>query len=134
MRATERAEIEDVARELEGFGLRRAATRLRALLGEPLDDERPCPIQDGRGGLQAIPWGLAEVLYRVYAVSHGDQSLERLAQRGGFSRGELGKLAVGFYTSEPMRGYERRMPLLDIYELARRGLAERAAGGENDGE
>lgn len=39
----------------------------------------------------AIPWGLAEILYPAYGH---DQSLERLAERGGFGRGELGQSAA----------------------------------------
>lgn len=37
-----------------------------------------------------IPWGLAEVAYRNYVKHYGSsQSLERLAERGGFGWSEL---------------------------------------------
>jgi hypothetical protein len=79
-------------------------------------------MQDNAGSMQAIPWGLAERLYAVYAADgHGSQSLERLAERGGFGRGELGMLAVGTYGSGRgvVRGYADRMPLLDLYVAAK---------------
>lgn len=57
------------------------------------DDTRPFPIQ---GNLQPkqprshIPWWLAEEAYAFYSSRYGkDQSLERLAERGGFGREEL---------------------------------------------
>lgn len=37
-----------------------------------------------------IPWEVAEVVYRGYSHRYGtDQSLERLAERGGFGWGEI---------------------------------------------
>ena len=37
-----------------------------------------------------VPWWLAEIAYEYYAEQYGrQQSLERLHERGGFSRGEL---------------------------------------------
>jgi hypothetical protein len=120
-----RVELREIAEDLEKFGMRRNAARLRAIADEDLPaDERPCPMQDQGGQLRAIPWGLAEILYPVYAAAgHGSQSLETLAKRGGFGRGEIGMLAVGAYNSEQgrraTRGYERRMPILDLYEAAR---------------
>ncbi len=65
------------------------------------DDTRPFPIQrspgyrDGDGKIirpapSVIPWWLAEEVYRGYVLSHGQiQSLERIAERGGFSRDEV---------------------------------------------
>jgi hypothetical protein len=115
------AEIEAVAAELERFGLRRNAKRLRDLLGEPPDDDRPCPVQS-RDGVRAIPWGLAEILYPAYGH---DQSLERMAERGGFGRMELGALAVDGYAAlggGGDRGQRKlgRWPLLDLYDMAKR--------------
>lgn len=112
-------EIERIAGDVEAFGLTRSAARLRELLGELPDDERPCPIQDSSGQTRAIPWGLAEILYPAYG--HG-QTLERLAQRGGFSRAELGMLAADCYSGTPDRARPRlrRMPLLDLYDLTKR--------------
>lgn len=66
------------------------------------DDTRPFPIQgakvttrDDQGvptkpGPSTIPWWLAEIAYECYSGSYGtSQSLERLAERGGFGRDEL---------------------------------------------
>lgn len=116
MTPRERQEIEAVARELERWGLRRNAGRLRALLGDPPDDERPCAMQDNAGQIRAIPWGLAEILYPAYG--HG-QTLEELAGRGGFGRGELGMLAADCYGRDD-RTRLKRMPLLDLYDMAKR--------------
>lgn len=119
MTPREQQEIEGVARELERWGLRNNAARLRALLGEPPDDERPCAIQDHSGQTRAIPWGLAEILYPAYGH---DQTLERMAERGGFGRGELGMLACDQYGSgSRIRPRLKRMPLLDLYDMAKRG-------------
>lgn len=119
------AEIQAVAHDLRKFGLMRSANRLEALLGE-VNDERPCPVQSN-DGVRAIPWGLAEMLYAGYASEgHGSQSLERMADRGGFGRRELGALAVDAYGSMH-GGHERpgrlpRWPLLDLYDMARTNL------------
>ncbi len=58
---------------------------------------RMFPIQrDDNGPAGSVPWAVAEEAYRAYvADGHGDQSLERLAQRGGFSWGELVSLIRG---------------------------------------
>jgi hypothetical protein len=66
------------------------------------DDTKPFPIQQGirkrdksgrlmpRPPACTIPWWLAEEAYKVYVSKYGDvQSLERIAERGGFSREEL---------------------------------------------
>lgn len=53
------------------------------------------PIQgeEGRYGPTPpikIPWSVAEIAYKEYASRHGTrQTLERLAERGGFGRDEL---------------------------------------------
>lgn len=64
-----------------------------------LDDTQPFPIQsehDGKHRGTTIPWWLAEIAYRQYAHDFGtDQSLERLAERGGFGREELITLLRG---------------------------------------
>jgi len=63
-----------------------------------MDDTQPFPIQaehkrDGKWGQAprcSIPWWLAEEAYKWYASCFGtDQSLQRLAERGGFGRAEL---------------------------------------------
>ena len=61
------------------------------------DDPRLFPIQGWRKTPRSsIPWWLAEVAYVEY-VSCGfiSQSLEELATRGGFGRGELLALLRG---------------------------------------
>jgi hypothetical protein len=70
------------------------------------------PIQD----VGAIPWSLAERAYQRYSQLYGTgQSLERLAERGGFGLAELGYLLRGhgrnYATREilnAMRGSEAR--------------------------
>ncbi len=65
-----------------------------------LDDTRLFPIQaEGlvrkpkpyRPKASMIPWWLAEIAYRRYCEKYGRdmQSLERIAERGGFGRMEL---------------------------------------------
>ena len=61
------------------------------------DDNKPFPIQGelsgsewGRREACAIPWWLAQEAYGFYAELYGQsQTLERLAERGGFGRDEL---------------------------------------------
>ena len=62
------------------------------------DDTRPFPIQSslrnespyGKAPASVIPWWLAQVAYQEYSRRYGTaQSLEKLAARGGFGRGEL---------------------------------------------
>jgi hypothetical protein len=65
-----------------------------------MNDNRPFPIQheysrNERGEMErhaecTIPWWLAEIAYEWYSRQYGTiQSLERLAERGGFGRKEL---------------------------------------------
>ena len=58
--------------------------------------ERMFPIQVGYSNSTAaphphkIPWSIAQLAYSVYARNYGSrQTLERLAERGGFSAGEM---------------------------------------------
>jgi hypothetical protein len=65
-----------------------------------MDDTRPFPIQGEHGqhrlDRSTIPWWLAELAYEQYATYFGrQQSLERLAERGGFGRDELVALLAG---------------------------------------
>ena len=60
------------------------------------DDCRPFPIQEehysrlNQGKSCTVPWWLAEIAYEDYTERFGTgQSLERMAERGGFSRSEL---------------------------------------------
>ena len=50
------------------------------------EGEREFPMQDG----PPIPWKLAEEIYQIYSSLYGtDQTLERLAERGGFGWEEV---------------------------------------------
>lgn len=55
--------------------------------------QRMFPIQFERGAKahpRQVPWWIAELAYSVYAGRYGhSQSLERLAERGGFAPGEM---------------------------------------------
>ncbi|MBI3654152.1 MAG: hypothetical protein HY231_24230 [Acidobacteria bacterium] len=66
-----------------------------------MDDTRPFPIQGGefyrdeKGDRcftkgSTIPWWLAAKAYEAYRAKYGSsQSLEQIAERGGFGREEL---------------------------------------------
>ena len=61
------------------------------------DDNRPFPIQGGlpSTGIKpsTIPWWLAKIAHENYLKMYGGgQSLERMAERGGFGRTELVQL------------------------------------------
>ena len=47
--------------------------------------ERVFPMLDG----PPIPWATAETIYAAYSVLHGSQSLECIAERGGFGWSEV---------------------------------------------
>lgn len=67
------------------------------------------PIQARRGGrLGYISWDMAEKAYEVYSFLYGtDQSLERLAERGGFGLTELCYLLEGEYLDKAKkRGFK----------------------------
>lgn len=62
------------------------------------NDTKPFPIQgeigweyyQDRKKPSSIPWWLAEIAHKHYVQLYGNcQSLERLAERGGFGREEL---------------------------------------------
>jgi hypothetical protein len=62
--------------------------------------ERMFPMQHGPD----IPWSIAEEIYDLYAFLFGsDQSMERMAERGGFSWGEVGL----FYTHRKYPKWKR---------------------------
>jgi hypothetical protein len=51
--------------------------------------------------LRWIRWEIAEQAYKEYARrGHGDQSLERVAERGGFSPEEIDALLAGKYSTK----------------------------------
>lgn len=61
------------------------------------DDTRPFPIQghDHFTLPSRIPWWLAQIAYDHYHKMHPSQSMQRLADRGGFGRDELIRLLRG---------------------------------------
>jgi hypothetical protein len=66
-------------------------------IGRLMNANRPFPIQGGVKGRQrfapsTIPWWLAEIAYKHYKSRWPGQTLERIAERGGFGRAELVKL------------------------------------------
>lgn len=70
---------------------------------------RAFPIHGGG----SIPWSVAEDAYVAYAARYGDsQSLERLAERGGFGLGELDELVPGWRETDQLKGDVRRLRLL----------------------
>lgn len=65
------------------------------------------PMQRG----PAIPWATAEIIYAAYSALFGtSQSLERLAERGGFSWPEVEAI---------FKDLKRRKPALHAELLAR---------------
>lgn len=63
----------------------RLAAEVEALRADA-EPERRFPMQRG----PSIPWTLAEAIYAGYSALYGtDQSLQRLAERGGFSWPEV---------------------------------------------
>ena len=81
-----------------------------------------------------IPWWLAEVAYRVYAALCGThQSLDRLAERGGFGWDELGSLLdwnsrrVGSFVMTPKLRVVLRQAWLDIRSVDIDGTGKRGA-------
>jgi hypothetical protein len=65
----------------------------RDAFGRTTVNDKLFPIQSQRGAKPhplRIPWSVAELAYSVYSGLYGrDQSLERLAERGGFGPGEM---------------------------------------------
>lgn len=116
--------LRNIVENCDRKGFRHTADALRGVLAmEPVpEDERMCAVQARGTGVTAIPWGLAELLHPAYGH---DQTLERMHERGGFGRLELGALAVDGYSAlggGGDRGQHRlqRWPILDLYEAAKR--------------
>lgn len=65
-----------------------------------MGDERMFPISCERGAAPhptQIPWSVADLAYSVYSARYGKgQSLERLAERGGFGPGEMDTYLPGW--------------------------------------
>jgi hypothetical protein len=77
--------------------------------------ERTFPIQMVHGGYSSvrIPWSVAERAYAAYLARFyggradaGAQTLERLAERGGFGPGEMDMLAPGWRADAGSDGAE----------------------------
>lgn len=69
--------------------------RMFPIQGEHFNDERV------RRPAGQVPWGIAELAYKQYVKDCGKgQSLERLAERGGFGWSELIRLLRGGYFSD----------------------------------
>ena len=64
---------------------------------------KPFPIQGDHNGRKpsTIPWWLAQIAYEAYIKQYGDkQTLQRIAERGGFGRQELIEL-LRYQSSKP---------------------------------
>lgn len=85
-----------------------------------MSDDRTFPIQARRGTTEpkSIPWADAKIAYRAYCYLYGTgQSLERLAERGGFGWVEylaLNDTAV-WWRSNPQASHRQ---LHDVFEKA----------------
>jgi hypothetical protein len=84
------------------------------------------PLQSTRGltGPTSVPWAVAEKAWAAYSAQYGrEQSVERLAQRGGFSWGEMDELFPGWRdATDAWKKLEARAAELEaqnaIYEKA----------------
>lgn len=55
------------------------------------------PRRPGFEAAGTVPWAVAELAYEAYAARYGRaQSLERMAERGGFGHGEMDLFAPGW--------------------------------------
>lgn len=83
----------------------------KALAGQPVQitaEERRFPIQPTKGNPAplSVPWSVAEIAYSQYRAKwRGTQTLERLAERGGFSSREMDHFYPGWRdcSAEEMR-------------------------------
>jgi len=58
---------------------------------------RRFPVLDVRGRThRTVPWSIAERAYAAYSRRFDGQSLEQLAERGGFGESELDEWAPGW--------------------------------------
>jgi hypothetical protein len=97
------AELAEVKRPLDEQMARlnaRVVELNQALTQAVADAQRWFPMQHG----PSIPWKLAEAIYAGYSAQYGtQQSLERLADRGGFSWGEVEVLYKDRHNDYQMR-------------------------------
>lgn len=100
----------------EGWSLNSMRDWIRELI-------RPMfPLQPSAGvlGPIKIPWEIAEEAYGVYCreIGGNNQSLERIAQRGGFSWGEMDWLLPGWrQRADPLLRYKEEIKVLDSQNL-----------------
>lgn len=90
---------------------------------DKLCGERPFPIQQS----EPVPWGYAERAYRTYSARFGtQQSLERLAERGGFGLEEFSCLYLGHVPGEcrPPHHPPRNKASLHCVRFASEALAQ----------
>ena len=90
---------------------------------DKLCGERPFPIQQS----EPVPWSYAERAYRTYSARFGiQQSLERLAERGGFGLEEFSCLYVGHVPGEcrPPHHPPRNEASLHCVRFASEALAQ----------
>lgn len=108
-------------------GCHNCKERTRALLPEfPLQVDR----NYDRPGPIAIPWSVAEMAWGMYAQKYGtQQSVERMAQRGGFAWSEMDDLYPEWRT-ETMELLKLRAELADIKDSFRRTVNEPCAPDE----
>lgn len=88
----------------------------------------PLQLMRGAVGPVAIPWPVAERAWAVYAQLHGtSQSVERLAERGGFNWGEMDLYLPGW------RELARRPPVPQPPAARGTGLFIVVEGGDGAG-
>ena len=87
--------------------------------------ERIFPIQPFRGAAPhptSIPWSIADKAHSVYRARHGsNQSLERIAERGGFGPTEMDDLLPGWRdeVSELAKCKRERLDAFDVERVVR---------------
>lgn len=93
--------------------------------------ERRFPIM--RGTIRTIPWSIAEVAYREYVRRFGDsQTLERIAERGGFYISELDMLYPGWREALEKTKHDEETDCLRISKLAQERQRREQAEDERD--
>jgi hypothetical protein len=112
------------------FGCRACVARVRARYSEfPLQVTRDAVTKPGP---QSVPWAVAEKAWAAYAQQYGTwQSVERLAERGGFGWCEMDTFYPGWREEvDPFRRLERECSrlaaeLLTVRDAHLKTLAER---------
>ncbi len=80
--------------------VRKLTNERNGLMAKLAAAPRTFPIQtepSNPSPVRSVPWSVAERAYGAYSARFGkDQSLERLAERGGFGAGEMDMFAPGW--------------------------------------